>query len=171
MTEFTNETIDTTNIPKFESVAFTNLEPNYWKVKLIYFGITFFVFALIYSVSFFIIKDFYLYQYKIGIGFMLLFFAVLGLQRIGFKKKKFAFRNHDVLYKFGIIATNIIIIPYNRVQHVATHEDFISRIFGLVTLEIFTAGQSSSDINIPGIKREQAENIKELLVSKIQNQL
>ena len=102
---------------------------------------------------------------------MLLFFAVLGLQRIGFKKKKFAFRNHDVLYKFGIIATNIIIIPYNRVQHVATHEDFISRIFGLVTLEIFTAGQSSSDINIPGIKREQAENIKELLVSKIQNQL
>ena len=171
MTEFTNETIDTSKIPRFESVKFTNLEPNYWKVKLIYFSITFFVFALIYIASFFIIQDFYLYQYEIGIGFMLLFLLVLSLQRIGFKKKKFAFRNHDVLFKFGIIATNIIIIPYNRVQHVATHEDFVSRIFGLVTLEIFTAGQSSSDINIPGIKREQAENIKELLVSKIQNQL
>jgi membrane protein YdbS with pleckstrin-like domain len=36
--------------------------------------------------------------------------------------KKRAFREHDVLYKYGILATKTIIIPYNRVQHVALHE-------------------------------------------------
>jgi hypothetical protein len=90
---------------------------------------------------------------------------------IGFKKKGFAFREHDVLFKHGIIATNTIVIPYNRVQHVALHEELVSRYFGLAKIEIFTAGGSSSDIEIPGIEKEQAENIKQLLMGKIQKQL
>jgi hypothetical protein len=35
----------------------------------------------------------------------------------------------------------------------------------------FTAGGSSSDIQIPGIKIVQAENIKQLLMGKIKKQL
>ena len=35
MENFTNETIDTTQLPKFEEVQFTVLQPNYWKVILI----------------------------------------------------------------------------------------------------------------------------------------
>ena len=62
-------------------------------------------------------------------------------------------------------------IPYNRVQHVALHEGFVSRIFGLAKVEIFTAGGSSSDLEIPGIEKEEAENIKQLLMGKIQKQL
>jgi hypothetical protein len=38
-------------------------------------------------------------------------------------------------------------------------------------VEIFTAGGSSSDIEIPGIAKEEAENIKQLLMGKIQKQL
>ena len=76
-----------------------------------------------------------------------------------------------MLFRHGIIATNTIVIPYNRVQHVALHEEFISRYFGLSKIEIFTAGGSSSDIEIPGIEKQQAENIKQLLMGKIQKQL
>ena len=64
-----------------------------------------------------------------------------------------------------------MIIPYNRVQHVALHEGFISRIFGLAKVEIFTAGGNNSDLEIPGIAKEEAENIKQLLMGKIQKQL
>ena len=91
--------------------------------------------------------------------------------RIAFRKKGFAFRNHDVLFRHGIIATNTIVIPYNRIQHVALHEGLVSRYFGLAKIEIFTAGGSSSDIEIPGIEKEQAEKIKQLLMGKIQKQL
>ena len=80
-------------------------------------------------------------------------------------------RNHDVLFRNGIIATNTIVIPYNRVQHVALHEGLVSRYFGLATVQIYTAGGSSSDIEIPGIKKEEAENIKQLLMLKIQKEL
>ena len=76
-----------------------------------------------------------------------------------------------MLFRHGIIATNTLVIPYNRVQHVALHESLISRFFGLAKIEIFTAGGSSSDIEIPGIVKDQAENIKQLLMGKIQKQL
>ena len=107
------------------------------------------------------------------VGFSILLFSVLLIvfSIIGFKKKGFAFREHDVLFRYGIIATNTIVIPYNRVQHLALHEGFVSRYFGLAKIEIFTAGGSSSDIEIPGIEKEKAENIKQLLMGKIQKQL
>ena len=56
-------------------------------------------------------------------------------------------------------------------QHVVVHEGFVSRFFGLAKVEIFTAGGNSSDVSIPGIKKEQAEDIKQLLMGKIQKQL
>jgi membrane protein YdbS with pleckstrin-like domain len=62
---------------------------------------------------------------------------------------------------------NIIVIPYNRVQHVALHEGFISRYFDWQNRS-FTAGGSASDIEIPELK-EQAENIKQLLMGKFKN--
>ena len=107
----------------------------------------------------------------IGIGVM--FFAILLMifSVWNYKKKGFAFRNHDVIYRSGIIATNTMVIPYNRVQHVALLEGLISRYFGLAKVEIFTAGGSASDIEIPGIAKEEAENIKQLLMGKIQKQL
>lgn len=108
---------------------------------------------------------------EIAVIYSVLLITVLVLSRISFKKKGFAFRTHDVLYRHGIIATNTIVIPYNRVQHVALHEGFVSRYFGLAKIEIFTAGGSSSDIEIPGIEMKQAENIKQLLMGKIQKQL
>jgi membrane protein YdbS with pleckstrin-like domain len=90
---------------------------------------------------------------------------------LGFLKKGFAFRQHDVLYTYGVIATKTIIIPYNRIQHVSLHEGLLSRYFGLAKIEIFTAGGSSSDIEIPGIVKNEAESIKQLLMGKIQKAL
>lgn len=114
------------------------------------------------------IRDFALY---FGIGFGVLFFLTIVFSRIGFKKRGFAFREHDVLFQSGVIAAKTTIIPYNRVQHVALHEGLVSRYFGLAKVEIFTAGGSSSDIEIPGIEKVQAENIKHLLMGKIQKEL
>ena len=99
------------------------------------------------------------------------FFWFCYFRELAFKKKGYAFRTHDVLFRHGIIATNTIVIPYNRVQHVALHEGLVSRYFGLAKIEVFTAGGSSSDLEVPGIAIEQAENIKQLLMGKIQKQL
>jgi membrane protein YdbS with pleckstrin-like domain len=102
---------------------------------------------------------------------VLVLFFTLFFAKVSFNKRGFAFREHDVIFRNGIISTNTMVIPYNRVQHVAVHEGFVSRFFGLAKVEIFTAGGNSSDVSIPGIKKDQAEDIKQLLMGKIQKQL
>jgi len=171
MEDFTNETIDTTQLPKFEEVEFSLLHPNYWKVTLINLFVFFLVMGIGVGLALVFNEAFLEFRMEIVSVYFLLLILVLFFSRISFRKKGFAFRNHDVLFRHGFIATNTLVIPYNRVQHVALHEGLISRFFGLAKIEIFTAGGSSSDIEIPGIAKEQAENIKQLLMGKIQKQL
>ena len=173
MENFTNETIDTSQLPKFEEVAFTPLHTRYLSVVLINFGVVF-SFVILALVALYVLEPEVFSQRAaliLGFGFPVVSVLVLAFVIVGFKKKGFAFREHDVLFRFGVIATNTIVIPYNRVQHVALHEGLISRYFGLAKVEIFTAGGSSSDIEIPGIDKAHAENIKQLLMGKIQKQL
>ncbi|WP_298223468.1 PH domain-containing protein [Flavobacterium sp.] len=171
MENFTNETIDTTQLPKFEEVVLSKLHPAYWKIILIQIALVF----IIISVGFLLLvnnaEETIPFQWQIGLGILCFFLLVVLFSRIGFNKKGFAFRQHDVLFRHGIIATNTLVIPYNRIQHVALHEGIISRYYGLAKIEIFTAGGNSSDIEIPGIEKEQAENIKQLLMGKIQKEL
>lgn len=171
MENFTNETIDTTQLPKFEEVQFTVLHPNYWKVTLISLFVFFLIMGTGVGLVLFFNEELSQFQSVIIIGYFVMVVLVVFFSRISFNKKGFAFRTHDVLFRHGIIATNTLVIPYNRVQHVALHEGLVSRFFGLAKIEIFTAGGSSSDIEIPGIAKEQAENIKQLLMGKIQKQL
>jgi membrane protein YdbS with pleckstrin-like domain len=171
MESFTNTTIDITKLPRFETVEFQKLQSDYWKVILINKVIRYLILAAGIGAA-----PYFIEEIKIMIPYMWSAFVVLLaltflFSRIAFLKKGFAFREHDVLFRDGIIATNTIIIPYNRVQHVALHEGILSRYFGLAKVEIFTAGGSSSDIEIPGIEKEQAEKIKQLLMGKIQQQL
>ncbi len=171
MENFTNEIIDTKQLSRFEEVQLSALHPKYWYEILINTTVVFLVLGIILGVVWYKSDEFATSAiYFIIAYFVILIFSFL-LKRIGFKKKGYAFRNHDVIYRSGIIATNTMVIPYNRVQHVALHEGFISRYFGLAKVEIFTAGGSASDIEISGIEKEEAENIKQLLMGKIQKQL
>lgn len=171
MENFTNNTIDINQLPRFETVEFQKLQPSYWKVVMINLSITFVVLAIAVGVLFYLVEEIVNEIVYIWIALAVVALLSFLFARIAFIKKGFAFREHDVLFRNGIIATNTIIIPYNRVQHVALHEGVLSRYFGLAKVEIFTAGGSSSDIEIPGIEKEQAEKIKQLVMGKIQQQL
>ena len=46
MENFTNETIDTSNLPRYETVALTKLHPNYWKEILISRGLVLLVLGI-----------------------------------------------------------------------------------------------------------------------------
>ncbi|HMI06769.1 MAG TPA: PH domain-containing protein [Flavobacterium sp.] len=171
MENFTNETIDTAQLPKFEEVRLTALHPDYWKVIMAQLAVLLLILATALAFALYSIEELAAYSNRLIVAAAVLAVLIVFFSRIAFRKKAYAFRNHDVLFRRGIIATTTIVIPYNRVQHVALHEGLISRFFGLAKVEIFTAGGSSSDIEIPGIEKEQAENIKQLLMIKIQKQL
>lgn len=171
MEDFTNETIDVTSLPRYEEVTLRKLHPNYWKVVLINNFIVFLVLGIILAFSAYFVEEVTQNFFPIVLLFFTIVVITYILVRIGYRKKGYAFRNHDVIYRSGIISTNTMVIPYNRVQHVALHEGFIARFFDLATVEIFTAGGNSSDLEIHGIEKSQAEDIKQLLMGKIQKQL
>ncbi len=171
MENFTNNTIDTKTLPRFETVALTRLHRFYWKVIVINTLIVMIIIGIALGFASYNIDEWVGYKVEISAAYLVFTALLLFFLRIGFKKKAYAFREHDVIFRRGVIATNTIVIPYNRVQHVSLHEGFISRMLGLAKVEIFTAGGGSSDIEIPGIEKMEAENIKQLLMGKIQKKL
>ncbi len=171
MTDFANEKIDTTQLPRYESVPLTALHPNYWKELLVARGLLVLVLTIALVLALIFIEELSDYRWIVSTVFAIFIVLLLLITNIAYKKKAYAFRNHDVIFRSGIIATNTMVIPYNRVQHVVLHEGWIARFFGLAKIEIFTAGGLSSDLEIPGIAKEEAENIKQLLMGKIQKQL
>lgn len=171
MENFTNEPIDISSLPRYEAVNLNALQPKYWNVILFNIVATFLIIGVVLAIIVYFVEEIHSIAWLFGLVYVLFLGFTFLLCRISFKKRGFAFREHDVIYRSGILATNTMIIPYNRVQHVALHEGFISRYFDLAKVEIFTAGGDSSDVSIPGIKKEQAEDIKLLLMGKIQKQL
>lgn len=167
MPNFTNETIDLDQLPKYEETPLTSPDPKYWNVCVISISIFLLFIAIGLSLLLWLNDEVKHYTYLILVvflGFSLLLFL---LQWASFKKKGFALREKDMIYKSGIIAIKTSIVPLNRIQHVALDEGIFSRMYGLATLQLNTAGGSSGQIHIEGIPVEKAKIIKELLIKKI----
>lgn len=171
MQDFTNNSVDLDILPKYEEVSFLPIHKKYWNVmviNLLIFVVILFVATAIAFVS--------VYQStNLGAGFyvsiLAFVFGFIGLlfwlNRIAFKKRGYLIREKDLLYRSGILATTTVIIPFNRIQHIAVHEGMFSRMYGLASLEIYTAGGNSSDLSISGIDKQKAYTIKEFLMKDL----
>ena len=167
MEHFTNETIDTLSLPKFEEVELTPLRSDYKKVIYFNLVLTFLIIGGIAGTALYFIEEATRFWIPVAVAYTFLLVISVIVSMISFRNRGFAFRTHDVMYRSGALVIETTIIPYNRVQHVALHEGIISRKLGLATVEIFTAGGGGSDIKVPGIEKDHAEKIKQLLVGKI----
>jgi membrane protein YdbS with pleckstrin-like domain len=168
---FTNNVLDTKNLPKHQEIVLSSLHKNYGLVVLIHSLITYTILA---SILFFLVLEIpELVNFKLVI--VVVFFFLIALNAVykylKLKSKKYAFREHDVVFKNGVVSLETMIIPYNRVQHVGLEEGLTSRYLGLAKVQVFTAGGNSSDLEIPGILKAEAEDIKQLLMGKIQKEL
>ncbi|MDG1195895.1 MULTISPECIES: PH domain-containing protein [unclassified Polaribacter] len=81
--------------------------------------------------------------------------------------KKYALRERDISYKSGLLIKKITTVPFSRIQHVEIDEKPISRLFGLASLSVYTAGDSSDDLVVKGLKKEVAIQLKEFIITKI----
>lgn len=165
--EFTNESIDTFSLPRFEDVQLTPLHRDYWKVILFNTILSYAIAGAAAGIVLFLVEEPIPYLGQGIAAYVILVAVHLVIARISFKNRGFAFRKHDVIYRSGAIAITTTIIPYNRVQHAALFEGWFARKFNLTAVEIYTAGGANSDIKIPGIEKQHAENIKQLLMGKI----
>ena len=169
MNEFSNNPIEIDQLPKFEEVQLKGLHPKYINVLLFNFLLLFVLIIGVFSTLFYFKKDAFSNStwILILVGVLVFLAGLIVFTKLSFHKKGYAFREHDTIYKSGLISETTTIIPFNRVQHVALHQGFISRKLGLASIELFTAGGSSSDLEIPGLLLADAQIIKNLVSQKI----
>ncbi len=169
MNEFTNYPIDIAQLPKFEEVQLKGLNPKYITVLLFNFSLFLILVIGGFSTLFYFKQDAFsnMIWMTVVVGIVLFLAGLVLFTKFSFHKKGYAFREHDAIYKSGLISETTTIIPFNRVQHVALHQGFISRKLGLASIELFTAGGSSSDLEIPGLLLADAQIIKNLVSQKI----
>ena len=163
------QNIAVTTFPDITKVEFIKINKNYLKVILInvfLFFILFFTglvlvhqFVFPQEVNEFIIP---IYSFLIAIFGFIIWYLILS-----FTKRKYALREKDISYKSGLLVKRLTTVPFSRIQHVETDEKPISRIFGLSSISVYTAGDSSDDLVIKGITKKKALKIKEFITTKI----
>ncbi len=83
-----------------------------------------------------------------------------------FANWRFDVREDHIEIKKGVFIIVSIYAPYVRIQHIDTVRNPVSRILGLSSLRIYTAGSKGADLTIPGLDKEKAEYIQEQLKQK-----
>ncbi|UKT62305.1 PH domain-containing protein [Pedobacter mucosus] len=164
---FTNEQISIESLPKYEEITLNKPHLNYWKIILINISIWLSLLGVGLALLLIFVDEIKPNTTIILIGCITLVVLIFLLYRISFKKRGYAIRTHDVIYKSGIIAETTTIVPLNRIQHIELNEGILSRIFKLGALQIFTAGGQTGHLNITGIPIAEAKSIRDLLLKKL----
>ncbi|MDG1529123.1 MAG: PH domain-containing protein [Polaribacter sp.] len=156
-------------LPDISELTFKRIHKDYLKVLVL---TTLVVFLVLFLGVFFLKKNVEIianFEYVNYFYFLLsiIFLLLLTVFSIGFSRRKYVLREKDVTYKSGVLIEKITTVPYSRIQHVEINEAPISRIFKLASLNVFTAGDSSNDLVIKGIKKEEALKIKEFINQQI----
>lgn len=167
MNEFSNETINLEELPKYEEIVLIAPHRSYWKVIVIDIVISLMVAGIGLAILFFIKENIRPYLYIAIIAYLVIAILLFLLFRLSFKKRGYALREKDIVYKSGVIAETTTIVPINKIQHVAIAEGIFSRFYGLATLQIYTASGLSGHIHIAGVPIEKAKLIKEALLKRI----
>ncbi|MEC4114350.1 PH domain-containing protein [Myroides pelagicus] len=171
---FSNKQVEITQLPSVEEVVFSKLDHQYFRLEIIWAAIRLVVFFGIGIGAFFVGNYFTglaiskTLEWGIFLSCLLIgvISAIVGVY--GFHYKGYAIRQHDIIYKTGLINRKQLVVPYNRVQHVEVYQGAVSRMFGLCELVFFTAGGQLGDLCIPGLTLNDAEKIKTFVITKVQ---
>ncbi|MBB2150733.1 PH domain-containing protein [Pedobacter gandavensis] len=170
MQDFTNENLDLSRLPKYETVTLSELHKNYWKVILLNIAVFMLFLGLASYLLFFLLKSSNPEPYLFIGGYLLFGILLVMFYAISIKKRGYAIREKDLIYKSGIVSISTSVIPFSRIQHITLNEGIFSRMFNLAALHIYTAGGISGNIVIPGLDIELAKSIKEELTKQVNHQ-
>lgn len=169
---FQNPQIFDIEIPNFESLEMTSVSPKYLNIILLN-NVLFSIFVIsAFLVSYYFLSENFTGWQIIAVASLLLFLIVYVFLSsvIGFKFRKYAVRQHDIVYQYGWLKRSIIIIPFARIQHIKVEQGWFSKILNLKSVSVYTAGVNGGDISIHGLPEEKAEGINHLIMNTISSE-
>ncbi len=166
--DFTNDQINISDLPTVNTLNLIELNKDYLTAKMIRNLIFWLVILVVTFTVYYTKVDELPKLARIGIptALIIIMFFQFIMTYFGFKKKFYALREKDILFQTGLLWRTKTVIPFNRIQHAEVIQGPIDRMFDLSVLRIFTAGGSASDMNLPGLRPIEANNIKEFILGK-----
>lgn len=170
---FSNTQIEISSLPAVSDLDYKELDKDYLTASLIATLFTWAIIGVVVVVGLQmgqtdaefneVVGPFSRYIFM-GLGIIAL--LSLLLTYFGFFKKGYAVREKDISYKTGLFWKSKTLIPFNRIQHCEVKQGPFERLFGLASLRVFTAGGSGSDLSINGLKRDEANHLKQYIITK-----
>ena len=166
---FVNQQIEIHELPKIDSVTLKPISKEYFKIiifnkLLMYIAL----FAVLFTAKWFVDKvAFQDYFWMLFFVFLVAVFLNFILALLAFKKRKYAVREHDVIYAKGLLIQSVTTVPISRIQHVEESRSWLARQLHLATLKLYTAGESGSDLSIQGLPLEDAKQINDFISAKV----
>lgn len=79
-------------------------------------------------------------------------------------RRAHALGERALFYRSGLWWRRETAIPHSRIQHVARAQGPIERLFGLASLQVYTAGAAQADLTIPGLATATTRRLEEVLL-------
>ncbi|MFW5815967.1 MAG: PH domain-containing protein [Wenzhouxiangella sp.] len=86
------------------------------------------------------------------------------------RRRGWALREHDLIYRSGLIWQRTAILPFARIQHVETASGPLERLFGLMRVKCFTAGGMGADLSVEGLDPGSARKVRQHLLEQIRDE-
>lgn len=99
--------------------------------------------------------------FRITVGAALFFTVVLFASVMRYWFFRYRITDDSVLIREGVLKKKQLDIKFDRIQAINTQQNVIYRYFDLVTVKFDTAGSAKQEGNLPAIKSDLAESLKE----------
>lgn len=168
--EFVNEGVDLAHLPDLSDDALKGLDENH-PLAVLFASL---LFSLIPVAVFTLIAVlgnpdkigfFQSFKFWSGLGALLAIFNTFLFFEA--RSRRYALRSHDVAYRKGLIWQSLTVVPFARTQHVELHHSPMDRFFDLASVKIFTAGGHTADMEIHGLRREDAQSLRRYMIDRI----
>ena len=163
---FTNNPVSENDLPQMQEVEFHPLQPNYRKVQIIRASLMGLLAGVVLGIAWLVIPGFLLIKILGTVVVLVWIFLNIIFINKRFAIKGYALRDHDIMYRSGWLFRSVTVIPFNRVQHTEIGQGPVERYFNLTELTLSTAGGQLADLSIAGLTPDDAQRIRDFIVSK-----
>ncbi|QTF94278.1 PH domain-containing protein [Halomonas sp. BM-2019] len=164
---FSNPSLDPETLPRLETAPLTPVSPRLAPCQALLVLVRWLVITAVVLV--FPVRDEALAHWQpwlaAATGGLGLIAVTLGW--IEARRRAYGLREHDLIYRRGLLVRRTQVLPLVRLQHVETLSNPVERAFGLVRLACFTAGGRGADLLLEGLPASRAEAVKQYLLARL----
>lgn len=146
--------------------------PGFWAVSFIFFwGITgsiHFLTSLMTKMHINVMEPKFMVGVIIGVA-LVLFGGLYWYQLLYFRTYFYTITDKLLIIRKGVLAPREITVPFDRIQDIYLDQDVIDNMFKLYDVHISTAtAESTARAHIDGVEKHTAEQLRELILQKMQ---